>query len=191
MIMETLAVIKDRRSVRGFDPEKQIPKDKLDKIIESAMFAPMALNRVSWHLTIVQSKEFLDEMVLDIIGKLSENPTEHIKMRLAMPKFSPFYHAPTVIFVTGDKENVYTENNAGAAIENMLLSAKDMGIDSCWIGMANDFLKSDKGKKYMDRLNTPKDWKIIGAVALGYAEKDTVMPSKHFDEMDEIVKYIR
>ncbi len=185
-----LNIIKERRSVRGFDGEKQISEENVKTIVESAMYAPMALNKVSWHLTVVRDKELLEDISMAIIGKLSESDDSHIKMRLAMPGYSPFYHAPTVIFVTGDKENSYTGNNSGAAIQNMLLSAKCLGIDSCWIGMGNAFLKSEKGKPYMDKLNTPDGYEIIGAVALGYGNVEVPMPNKHMSEIDEIVKYI-
>ncbi len=188
--METIKTIKERRAVRGFNPDKQIDIKDIKTIVECAMYAPLAINKVSWHLTVVRNKELLERLSKDIIEQLSINPTEHIKMRLAMPNYNPFYHAPTVIFVTGDKNNTYTGNNTGAAIENMLLAAKDLGIDSCWIGLANDFLRSEKGKPYMNRLNTPTDYEIIGAVALGYGNVDVSMPNKHFDEIEEIVKYI-
>lgn len=185
-----LNIIKERRSVRGFDSEKQISEDAVKTIVESAMYAPMAVNKVSWHLTVVRSKEFLEDISMAIIGKLRESEDSHIKMRLAMPNYSPFYHAPTVIFVTGDKGNVYTGNNAGAAIQNMLLSAKALGIDSCWVGMANNFLKSEKGRAYMDKLCTPDGYEIIGAVALGYGNVNVPMPDKHMSEIDKIVTYI-
>ncbi len=185
-----LDIIKERRSVRGFDREKQISEEALKAIVEAAMYAPLAVNKVSLRLTVVRDKEFLKEISEAVIGKLRESQDDHIKMRLAMPDYCPFYHAPTVIFVTGDKGNIYTGNNAGAAIENMLLSAKAMDIDSCWIGMANSFLKSEEGKPFMDRLNTPDGYEIEGAVALGYGNVDVPMPNKHFDEIDEIVKYI-
>ncbi len=188
--MEMLDIIKERRSVRGFDGEKQISEAAVKAIVESAMYAPMALNKVSWHLTVVRDKSFLEEISMAVIGKLQESSDSHIKMRLAMPNYSPFYHAPTVIFVTGDKENIYTGNNSGAAIQNMLLAAKALGIDSCWIGMANAFLKSEKGKPFMERLNTPENYEIIGAVALGYGNVEVPMPNKHMLEIDEIVKYI-
>ena len=189
--METFDTIKERRSVRGFSEEKQIADDKVEKIIESAFFAPLALNKVCWRLAVVQDKKLIDEMVADIIDFLNVKPSEHVKMRLAMPKFSPFYHAPTVIFVMGDKENEYTGSNCGAAIQNMLLCAKDMGIDSCWIGMANKFLKSGGGEKYMKILGCPAGYEIIGAVALGYGNVNVPMPNKHFEEKDEIVKFIK
>lgn len=188
--METIKVIKERRAVRGFDPEKQLKMEDVKTIIECGMYAPMAVNKVSWHLTVVRNKEFLEELSKDVIAQMSVNPTDHIKMRLNMPNYSPFYHAPTVVFVTGDKNNTCTGVNAGAAIENMLLAAKDLGIDSCWIGLANDFLKSEKGKVYMNKLNTPEDYEIIGAVAFGYRNVNVTMPNKHFDKIAEIVKYI-
>lgn len=188
--METLKTIKERRSVRGFDNSKQISEEAVKTITECAMYAPMAVNKVSWQLTVVRDSEFLKDVSAAIINQLSVNPSDHVKMRLAMPKYNPFYHAPTVIFVTGDKENQNTHKNAGAAIQNMLLAAKDMGIDSCWIGLGNEFLKSDEGKPFMERLMTPENYEIIGAVALGYGDKEVPMPNKHMDEIDKIVKYL-
>ncbi len=188
--METIKVIKERRSCRGFCEDRQIEKEDVLKIVESAMYAPMALNKVSWHLTVVQDADFLAEMSAEIISFLGKKPNDHVKMRLAMPRYNPFYHAPTVIFVMGDKENANTNRNAGAAIENMLLAAKDMGIDSCWVGLGNDFLNSEAGKPFTKKLEMPENYEIIGAVALGFAEKEIPMPNKHMDEKEKIVKYI-
>ncbi len=188
--METIKTIKERRSTRAFDKERQISTEVVETIVESAMYAPMALNKVSWHLTVVRNPEFLAEISSGIIEHLSKSSDAHIKMRLSMPNYNPFYHAPTVIFVTGDKENQYTQNNSGAAIQNMLLSAKDMGIDSCWVALGNPFLKSEAGKSFMEKLKAPKNYEIVGAVALGYAAKEIPVPNKHFDEIDNIVTYI-
>lgn len=188
--METIKTIKERRSVRGFDAEKQISGEAIKTIVECGMYAPLAVNKVSWHLTVVSDKEFLEKLNLDVIEKMSENPSEHIKMRLAMPNYRPFYHAPTVIFITGDKENAYTDINVGMAMQNMILAAKDLGIDSCCIGLSNEFLKSPKGQPYMEKLNTPENYEIVCAIALGYPAVETPMPDKHMSDIDEIVKYI-
>lgn len=188
--METIKAIRERRSVRGFKEDKFIDDKDIKTIVECGMYAPLAVNKVSWHLTVVKNKEFLGNLAQDVINYLNIDPSEHIKMRLSMPGYNPFYHAPTVIFVTGENDNPYSGSNAGAAIQNMLLAAKDLGIDSCWIGLANDFLRSDKAKEYMKKLNTPDGYEIVGAIALGYATGETPMPNKHFDKIDEIVKYI-
>lgn len=187
-----MEIIKTRRSVRGFKPEKQISNEDLNTILDAAMYAPLAVNKPSWHLTVIQSKAVIDEIVEKTIGVLKINPNDHVKMRLSMPKFSPFYGAPTVIAVTGDLQNEYSKTNSGAAIENMLLAAKAQGIDSCWICMANKFLSSTEGTEILEGLGMPEGYGIMGCVALGYAEKEEIpVPNKHFDRYDEIINFIK
>ena len=41
-------VVRDRRSVRDFMPDVEIPKEELMAIIEEAMFAPNSTNLNSW-----------------------------------------------------------------------------------------------------------------------------------------------
>lgn len=189
---ECMEIIKTRRSVRGFKPDAQISDEALNTILEAAMYAPLAVNKPSWHLTVIQSKDVFDEIVEKTIGVLKINPNDHVKMRLSMPKFSPFYGAPTVIAVTGDLNNEYSHTNSGAAIENMLLAAKTQGVDSCWVCMANKFLGSAEGSELLKRLGMPDGYGIMGCVALGYAEKDEIpMPNKHFDRYDEIINFIK
>ena len=58
-----MEIIKTRRSVRGFKPDAQISDEALNTILEAAMYAPLAVNKPSWHLTVIQSKAALDEIV--------------------------------------------------------------------------------------------------------------------------------
>lgn len=190
--MNTLDAIKERRSVRGFKEDAQISDENLNEILSAAMYAPLAMNRVLWHFSAVQSREILGEIAEKTIALLRKDNSEHIKMRLAMPSFSPYYGAPTVIFVFGDKANIYSESNCGAAMQNMLLAAKELGIDSCWVDMTNGFLKSDGGRGILEKIGMPAGYDLVGCVALGYAKNPEIkMPNKHFDEYESIVNIIK
>ena len=59
---EMIGVIKQRRSIRQFDP-RQIPADALNTILEAALFAPSALNQQKWYFSVVQNKTLLKKMV--------------------------------------------------------------------------------------------------------------------------------
>ena len=186
--MNTFENIMSRRSVRGFLSDKQISDVQLKKIFDAAMYAPLALNTVLWHFTALQNKQMLDKIVSGVIGDLKINPTEHIKMRLAMPNFSPFYGAPTVIVVSGDNNNPWSGINCGAAIQNILLAANDLGIDSCLVGMANKFLNSEKAAEIRQEIGIPEDYSVIGCAALGFRrDAEVKTPNKHFDEIDKII----
>lgn len=190
--MNTLEAIKERRSVRGFKEDVQISDESLKEILSAAMYAPLAMNRVLWHFSAVQSKEILEEISEKTIALLRKDSSEHVKMRLAMPAFNPYYNAPTVIFVFGDKANIHSESNCGAAIQNMLLAAKEMRIESCWVNMANGFLRTDEGNKILKKIGMPDGFGLVGCVALGYAKNPEIkMPNKHFDEYDKIVNIIK
>lgn len=188
---ETIKTIKERRSVRGFIRDKQISDENLSEILDCAMYAPLCVNTVLWHFSAIQNKEILDDVVQKVIEMLSINPNDHVKMRLSMPNFSPFYGAPTVVFVFAEKGNSFAQSNCGAAIQNMLVSAKSLGIDSCWVGMANKFLTSDEAQPLLKKIGMPDGYEIVSCVALGYAEKEPKMPNKHFDERDNIVSVIK
>ncbi len=186
--MET---IKTRRSIRGFDTEKQVGEEAVAKILESAMYAPLAVNKPSWHLSVVRNADVIKEIADGTIKALSVNPNDHVKKRLAMPNFSPFYGAPTVVVVTGDKENTYSEYNAGAAIENMLLAAKAESVDSCWVCLSNVFLETEEGISLLEKIGMPEGYTIMGCVALGYAVKDEIpMPNKHMDKYNELINFV-
>ena len=67
--METIKAIMDRRSVRGFKEDKFINDEDIKTIVECGMYAPLAVNKVSWHLTVVKNKEFLDNLSQDVINQ--------------------------------------------------------------------------------------------------------------------------
>ena len=186
--MDTFNNIISRRSVRGFLVDKIISDENLNKIVDAGMYAPLAVNKVLWHFTVLKDKEMQQKIIDGIIDVLKINPTEHIKKRLSMPNFSPFYGAPAVIVVSGDKKNNWAQSNCGAAIQNMLLMANELGIDSCWVGMGNKFLNSDEAREIRNTIGVPKDYEVVGCVALGYRNTPEVpMPDKHFSERDSIV----
>lgn len=183
--------IKNRRSIRGFDPSRRVSDENLREILDCAMYAPLAMNKVLWHFSAVQNSEIINGVAEKTIGVMKINPNEHTKMRLAMPNFSPFYGAPTVIFVFAEKGNPFAQSNCGAAMQNMLLAAEALGLNTCWIGMANRYLTLDEAQPLLKKIGMPDGYEIVGCVALGYALNAAKMPNKHFDERDNIVSIIK
>ena len=88
---ETLEIIKERRSVRGYKAD-MVPKDVLDKIIEAGTYAATGMGRQSPIIISVSNKELRDKlsaMNAKIMGKEEG--------------FDPFYGAPNVLIVLADK----------------------------------------------------------------------------------------
>ena len=66
--METINTLKERRSINFFDPDKTIPEDKINEIIELASLAPSGLNLQPWEVIVVNDprrKEILKKCSFD------------------------------------------------------------------------------------------------------------------------------
>ena len=54
--------LKDRRSIRAYDPERQVPEELLQEILQVAINSPTAHNKQKYHFTVVQQPELLEHM---------------------------------------------------------------------------------------------------------------------------------
>ena len=95
--------------------------------------------------------------------------------RFADPGFQIFYHAPTVIFLFGEKDFSWTQVDCGIAVENMALAAEGLGVGSVILGLPMPAFKGEKANELRARLECPEGYDFVIALALGYAS-DTKEP---------------
>lgn len=157
---ETLEIIKERRSVRGYKAD-MVPKDVLDKIIEAGTYAATGMGRQSPIIISVSNKELRDKlsaMNAKIMGKEEG--------------FDPFYGAPNVLIVLADKTMPTYLYDGSLVMGNLMLAAADLGIDSCWIHRAKEEFESEEGKAILKELGITGDYEGIGHCVLGYAANE-------------------
>ena len=85
-------------------------------------------------------------------------------------KFHVFYHAPTVIVVSGaqDADGVLKPIvECSAAIQNMLLAATSLGVGSCWVGLTAFFFAN---RDNVRSLGIPEGCVPYYSVTLGYPD---------------------
>ena len=158
--MEFSNVIKVRYSCKKFNPEKQISKELVEKILDAGRFAPTAKNLQEHHVYIVRSEENLAKI----------------------DKVTPCrYGAPVVLVVAFNKDEVYTYpgGNRTSGIEDasivathMMLAATDKGVDNCWI---NNF----DPEKLHEELQLPESEEILMLLDLGYAAEGVTPTENH------------
>lgn len=181
---EVLKVIRSRRSVRLYKQE-QIKEAELQAILEAGIWAPSGHNGQPWHFTVIQNKELIDHMSQVCLEEMAAYPIEWIAKMGRVGKHV-LHHAPTVIVVSGKKEEFINPMvDCAAAIENMLLAAESMDIGTCWIGLTRFFF--DKPEE-VQKLNLPEGYEPFYTVTLGYKE----LPNgKGLDRKPGKVSYIR
>ena len=162
VFMNTIDAIKERHSTRAFS-DRQISREDLDAILFAGGQAAVGgADFKSLRLYAVQDPEVLKSI-----------DEESAKRR---PGSHPLYGAPTLI-VLATKASILPNiefTNAGCVLENILLAATDLGIDSIYLWMP--MYGINDSKELMARLGFPEGFTCVGTVALGYAEKEFKKP---------------
>lgn len=209
--MENFDVISKRYSVRKFK-DQDIPNDDLKKIIEAAGRAPSGKNFQNWHFVVVKDKsiiakmvEAVDETITEIAAGLSPEKGEKFKK---FSRFATFFgKAPVVIAVYAGEYipegyQELLESNApnekservmkadpgmqsvGAAVENLMLAAFDMGYGGCWMTSPNH-----SGDKIEKIIGFEKEGYLLSAlIPMGVPEGDRKSPPKK--DVEEIMTII-
>ena len=121
--MEYSNLIRKRESVRNYDPDRLVPAEVLERIIEAGRLAPSANNRQPWKFIVISSPEMLE------------------KVRTCYHR-EWFKDAPHIIVVVGLRDQAWNrsydgynsvETDAAIAMTHIILAAENEGVASCWI----------------------------------------------------------
>ena len=159
--MGVFDTIKDRRSIRTYKDER-IPKDKLEKLLEAARFAPSAGNGQHWKFIVVENEKIKNQLVTASNNQAVVGTASHSSQALGIPPKSG------------------TRSTLQSALEHIVLEAVELGLATCWIGAFNE----DEVNKI---LKIPQDKKIVALLTVGIpAESPAARPRK---TLEEIVAY--
>jgi len=152
---DTTKLIFERRSVKAYC-DKLVSGADLETIVESGLWAPNGRNLQSRFFSVVKSPDLMDKF----IGAIREVRND--------PAANPFYGAPCVIYISADPESTMADLDAGAAMENMILCAASLGIDSCFmVGPLSLFTHAD-ADTFKEDLQMPENYRPVCALILGY-----------------------
>lgn len=184
---ETLKIIRDRRSTRAFLPD-QIKDIELEEILDAGLYAPSANNGQPWHFTVIQNKDIIDRLNIAFKEVAVRSDNEYLSKFGKNDNFHVFYNSPTVILVSGEKDNNRAPVDCAAAVENMLIAGESLGMGSCWIGLIAYLLNSEEGKGFLKELNIPEGYREIHGIALGYKKNNSFIPLKRKENSINYIK---
>jgi len=161
---EVIHVIKQRRSVRAYQ-EKQLKEDDLQTILEAGLWAPSAHNSQPWHFTVIQDPDLIRHMSTISSEDMAKSSIKWMA-RIGQSGRSIFHNAPTVVIVSGKKDEFLDPLiDCSAAAQNLLLAAEALDIGSCWIGLIRFFFEHEDEVR---KLQLPAGHKPFYAICLGY-----------------------
>ena len=189
--MNTLDAIAQRRSIRAFKDDP-IPEETLRQILTAATQAPSGKNRQPWHFCVVREDKRAEMMRImrEAIARTAEQGGDTGSSKWTA---NVMEQAPVTVFVF----NPYAEHGAGqatpnsavwdivdgqsigAAIQNMLLAAQELGVGSLWI--CDVFYAYKELCAWLGQTT-----QMIAAVSLGIPdEAPGPRPRKSVDEVTE------
>ena len=151
-----------RASVRSFDGRK-VETEKIDLLMKAAMAAPSACNQQPWEFVVVTDPVILKE--------LSE----------CSPYSGCIGQAPLGIAVCMRTEGLraldYTQIDASAAAENILLEAVELGLGAVWLGIAPG---PERMEAVRQAIHAPETIQPFCLIACGYPNQP-VTPTDRYD----------
>ena len=165
MIMELKEVIKQRRSIRKFDTKK-LDNSIIEEILYHGSLAPSGKNRQPWRFVVIQEDVELKNKIADImICKAEELRKNGQSAGSIIPTAKIMKEAPVFIAIFNTWNDKIINSNLqsiGACIENIFLTATDMGIGSLWI------CDIDCAFKEVEELLGKKNISLVAGISLGY-----------------------
>ena len=127
--MELTKAIKERHSVTSFKKTKTPDYHKIIEAIEAASKAPLAANHPSLRFILIQDKDKIKKIaeasMQDFVGD--------VNFILLVCSDKTFLKKSY-----NERGEIYSRQQAGASIQNLLLKITDLGLATCWIGAFND-----------------------------------------------------
>lgn len=186
--MELTEIIRKRRSVRKYRDEK-VPRKLLEELLETACWAPSAENAQPWYFAALTSEEALQELQ-ETMERVADDMKIHLEDLLPkhpriVGQTTDFLRrlggAPVCILVFlqedyGPLRDSMLES-AAAAIQTLLLAAKERDLGTCWINAATHLGYGPA----LQELYAPDKGELVSIVTLGYPERTPIAAGRKPD----------
>ena len=172
--MNLYDIINERQSCRKYDTSRDVPKEKIYRMLEAARLAPSACNGQPYHLTVCRG-ETAARVAREVMG-------------MGMNKFAK--DAPVLIVVSEEdyvasaalgaklKNNDYRSIDIGIMTAYLTAAATEEGLDTCILGWLND-------EKIREICGLTHPVRLV--ITVGYAPEGYPLREKKRKDLEELV----
>lgn len=177
--MDFLEFVSTRQSVRAYDPEKKVEREKLERILEAARLSPSACNAQPWHIIVVDNPE-LKNRVADATSART----------LGMNHFTK--QAPVHLVLVEERVNLtsgigswvkqkdFAQMDLGIIAAHITLAAHAEGLGSCILGWFDE-------PRMRKILSIPDSKRVWLDIVLGYSAQP--LRNKKRKPLEEVVTF--
>lgn len=201
-----MAVVRERKTVRAFDPDSIVPREHFEMILDAARHAPSGANAQPWHFIVVTEQD-LKNRIMEYFRE-EQVARAKLKMKFPTPDYRGLATAPGFVVVASDfrwvrafpvlndgseLDRMYKENaerillqSVAAATMSAHLAAAALGYSVWWVTA----IGQEAAQKAMKPLlGIPEELSVLDIMCFGPAAKP---PYKRWKkELAEIVSWNR
>ncbi|MCL2520686.1 MAG: nitroreductase family protein [Spirochaetaceae bacterium] len=176
-----MSILLTRRSVRKFTTEA-VSDDNIRHILRAAMYAPSAVNKQNWQFYVVKRGEKLAELATIWDSKILDKTT--MEKEFYTSRSAILRSAAAAILICGVSETELGEGeswpvNCGAATQNLLLAAHELGLGGVWLGVFN---LAPRIKEVIEFFNLPANHRPFALCAIGHPAAVPAESKERYDE---------
>lgn len=159
-----------RKSIREFS-DKEIERDKFERLLETLRRAQSAANRQPWHFIIIEKED--RKKLYNIFTK------------------EGFKTAPLIIAACAEPQKAWVRKadnrnlawvDVTIAITEMIGAATAEGLGACWIATIDPL-------EIKQLLSIPEHIEVVALIALGYPITPLIKEEKNRKPLEEIIHY--
>jgi nitroreductase len=181
--MEFQDVVRRRRMVRNYDPDRAVPEAVVDRLLANALRAPSAGFSQGWAF-LVLSEPSERSRYWEATSDLSDPDPWLRDMQNAPLLIVPMSHKQAYLDRYAESDKGWTDKaedrwpvpywdiDTGFAALLMLLTAVDEGLGACFFGVPPDRMDA-----FRSAFGVPAQFTAIGTVSVGYPAPDRRSPS--------------
>ncbi|GAB7040818.1 MULTISPECIES: nitroreductase family protein [Catenuloplanes] len=184
--MEFAEVVRRRRMVRNYDPDRPVPPEVVDRLLEHAVRAPSAGFSQGWGFLVLEDAA---DRARFWSATSPKDPEQGMSTWLTGMSRAPLivvphsnrsayldrYAEPDKGWTDRDAARwpvPYWDVDAGMAALMMLLTAVDEGLGACFFG-----IPPERTATYREEFGVPGEFVPVGALTIGYRAPDRRSPS--------------
>lgn len=171
-----------RRSIRAYK-ETPVPHEIMDVVLRCGIHAPNGMNKQPWEIRVVDDQEMLNAMTDAYLEGMDENNPRYPKKD---PKFrNMFRNAPTVVFIAMEP-GLCSQVDCGLLAGNMVNTAWAYGIGSCIQMAPMQFMNSEAGKPFLEKLAFSDGYEFLMAIGFGYPDETPELKPRNKEKIQYV-----
>lgn len=168
-----------RQSCRNFDGDREVERDKIERIMENVRLSPSACNSQPYSFIAVTTKKLAEKIAKTTQGMGMNRHCSAVRCFIVVVEEDAGLLAKTGARL---KDQQLAEIDIGIAAAHLVLSAEEEGLSTCILGWFDE-------NKIKELLAIDKSKRVRLVIATGYASPEDKLRDKKRKPLEKLISF--